>query len=357
MNDSHSVLAFYGCREVAPGAIGEILDLAIKWMAQVGCAPDLLGTNLNRGLIRFKAGEKKARDRSSDVDSFQLISLASGVRNRLEGTRCNICFQRRTAQKRSYLIVDYLSELASIGSTQLLEIAQEACATLKPSYGIGFHRSFDLGPVAYGLAVEEGDAGEEEGLRISHWGEALRYELFAYGLIRDVYPWNFLTLAQLSRKLGKQTFHEWICNDTARGSLSALTPDLHLWAVAERHIPSVRRALFEGEVIFDYDKHIQGALEAFNVKGDLPDKAAEKEFFQAWASKTREEMKRWFRAKYGCDRFSSPARSGEEILHDVLGSMGASPEDVRVLKVEKPGELRELSAEEVRRVKKSGRKK
>ncbi|MFO0967236.1 MAG: hypothetical protein U0793_16860 [Gemmataceae bacterium] len=129
-----------------------------------------------------------------------------------------------------------------------------------------------------------------------------------------------------------------------------------LWELSGEELLRARTELAKEDVLFDYQRHIRAAIETFNVATELSDRAAEKEFFQAWASKTPEEMRRWFRAKYGCDRFSSAPRSGEEVLGDVLRSYGASADHVRVLKVEAPGETRELSAEEIREAKNAGGK-
>ncbi len=75
-----------------------------------------------------------------------------------------------------------------------------------PLYGIGFRREMDLGPfrTVWGDARACSRGGEEKpgGERIDKWRTfGIEQRVYEKGLLRDVYPWNFLTNLQLSRQI------------------------------------------------------------------------------------------------------------------------------------------------------------
>lgn len=307
--DEHSVLAFYGIRSLQP--VEDVLRLALGWMARVGCSPDLMGTELDKGkFVRFQKSLDKAQaDGFRSVRHFQMVSLSPGARSNLDGTKCNICYQKNTETINAYLIIGFHSQTLSLRSPELRRIAESACRVTRPTYGIGFGRDFDWEPIFYAMGISSVHDTDEEGDRISQWTEAVRYGLPELGLIRDVYPWNFLTAAHLKRAIGKETLHHWIHAAANRGALSPLTDRVFLWAVDDLNIPKVREALVEADIVFDYEnKHIVPALEKFNVHGEIPPGQEVTRFFRAWVTKTPDEMKQWFRRKYGCDCFSSGGR-------------------------------------------------
>jgi hypothetical protein len=352
-NDEHSVLAFYGI-EPTPGSAEKVLEQALKWMARFGCPPQLMGTNLTKGYLRFKNAERKAKAAGpSSLKTFEVVSLSKGARNTSEGTTCAICYFREKSESAlRHLIIDFESAAVRLRSPNFLLMAKEAGMLTNPSYGMSYERLFGWGPVHYAMGLANVNETEEERLRTSHWLEALDHKLYESGLIRDVYPWNFLTMPHLETMVGQATLEEWIRVDAKRGVLSPLTDRVQLWVVQEEEIPAVRNALVEANIIFDYDSHIVAAMEMFNVRGgEIKPGEEAKEFFQAWVTKGAEEMKQWFRKKYGREKFDSKPRSEQEVLQNILQGMGYdSPQEVQVLKVEKPGQVRELSDQEVKKV-------
>lgn len=342
----HSVSAFYGIDPKAT-SIEAVFDQALSWMARFNCSPDLMGTTLDKGkYVRFKNSEKKARAcRFADVHSFQIVSLGEGAQSGLDGTKCNICYQQETETIFSYLIVDFRSDIIRIGSTNFFRVAQEACLLTNPPYGIGLVRPFGLGPVLYCMGIVQGDVPDEEGDRITEWLEVLRHKLLDKGLIRDVYPWNFLTSAQLQAMVGKFTLKEWIANDSRHGTLSPVTDQAMLWAVEGAAIPRVRQCLIDASIVFDYDKHIQAPLEMFNHTFTSAEER--REFFRAWVGATPEQMKQWYLKKYGREKGRAERLTSEQVLHSILQATGATENDVRVLKVDQTGDLRELSKEKI----------
>jgi hypothetical protein len=98
----------------------------------------------------------------------------------------------------------------------------------------------------------------EEGLRVARWCDiGMDREVYRDGLIRDVYPWSFLTKPQLSRLVGKITLQKWIEQDAARGKLTAMPNGVLLWEVEESRIAGIRKELDEAGVIFDWRKFVK----------------------------------------------------------------------------------------------------
>ncbi len=353
-HDEHVVLAFYGISPTR-GSMPMVFDKALEWMGRFGCSPNLMGSTLHNGYLRFRTSEKKARNNKfTNVEYFEVVSLEEGARNDSEGTICTICYRIKTQRRFGFLIVDFKADLIHGRYAEFLEVAKEACSLIKPDYGIGYFRMFGWGPLHYAMGIADGDIPDEEGDRITQWLEAVRYDLYDKGLIRDVYPWNFLTLPQLNAKVRDLRLEDWIRQDPRRGTLSPFTDRVKLWEVKDQDIPKVRQVLFDANIIYDYEKHNRAPLEMFNHTCESEEEA--REFFHAWIDKTPEEMKQWYKKKYGREKSAAKPLTGEQVLQKVLQGMGASAENVQVLKVEKPGQVREMSTEEVEKIIRKPRK-
>lgn len=354
-NVEHSVVALYALN-VRPESIESVYNHVLAWMSRFRCKPDLMGTDHDKGkLLRFRNSEKKMLAAGfGSLSHFSVISLREDVENELQGEKSHIVY--RVDPRQSRLLIDFESGIVEIGSADFISLAREACNLANPTYGIGYRRKFGLGPMWYALNMSYGPEEYEEELRISHWGEALRFDLCNCGLLRDIYPWSFLTSPQLNRGVGDLSLQQWIEKDSHRGKLSPLTDRVTLWEVRREYIPAVREALFRADVIFDYAKHIGGAQDMFKYT-IRPDQRT-KEFFQAWVTKKPEEMKRWFREQYGTDRLPSEPLTGEQVLGAVLKGFGyESPADVRILETKGRGKVEEVSREKTRDILEKTKKK
>ena len=133
----------------------------------------------------------------------------------------------------------------------MLAIATAMAEDLRPEYGIGYNRLRREGPewFAVGICHSQGvdDAvskvsGEayEERLVISRWGDAMDERLWRKGILRDVYPWNFLTRPQLSTRVGAEPLRRRVRQDARRGTLKEISGPIVLWEVRQTEIPQVR---------------------------------------------------------------------------------------------------------------------
>ncbi|MBS0261732.1 MAG: hypothetical protein JSS02_07210 [Planctomycetes bacterium] len=138
-------------------------------------------------------------------------------------------------------------------------VSEKIAQAVRPSYGIGYVRDSKLGPVWYAIGICQGPArtgaAYQEGLDITHWCfDGREREVYRKGLLRDVYPWNFLTVPQLTRFVDGIPLEQWIRRSRMRGTLRQLTDEVTLWEVEETAIPKARKTLHEAGVIFDWRK-------------------------------------------------------------------------------------------------------
>ena len=81
-------------------------------------------------------------------------------------------------------------------------------------------------------------------------------EVYRDGILRDVYPMNFLTAPQLNKRIGRSTLRRWIGQTADRGELSHFMDDVWLWRVPEKLIPRIRSELDEVGLIFDFRRYL-----------------------------------------------------------------------------------------------------
>ena len=206
------------------------------------------------------------------------------------------------------------SSVATLSATSLLPIASEVARLLKPIYGIGYTRShrLDAGFYAIGLNLDPGDLTPEERKEqewIGTWGETLfEDQVYRKGILRDVYPWNFLTRPHLKKKVDGVPLEQWIRQSSRRGKLGEFSKGMSLWEVGEKQIPAVRKTLRQAGLILE----------------PTPDEDEE-------------------------DAGITPEKS----LAVVFRTFGVSPEDMVVF----DGSGNEVPTEEVKKIVKRGRKK
>lgn len=132
------------------------------------------------------------------------------------------------------------------------KLAKDIRQYLQADYGIGFQRELNKGPGYYVAGVITGlpmfnltQEQEKERTAIGDWFRArLSGGKYHIGLLRDIYPMNFLTQAHLGNKVGHQTLKEWIKEGRSeRGDLRPLTQDMDVWHVPEEKIETVGKSL------------------------------------------------------------------------------------------------------------------
>jgi hypothetical protein len=341
---THEALGFYGFR-ATPRSVKLLYEAALRWFKDLECPPHLMGTSYDKGnLIRFsRSAAKLARNGFTDVESFQIDSLPPGGENSLVARNLHLDF----SLSYELLGINARSSLAALTRNSLLRMAEEAISIIHPEYGIGFQRDENLDPglFIHGFPYNTPKTADDrkECSFIAGWGNwAKDAQPWQHGFLRDVYPRNFLTAAQLEARIDDATLQDWIQGAGDRGTVAPFAKNMLLWEVPEAEISRVRSILREARVIFDaplyhriYEETRDGRL--------LPNE---------------EILRRLKDPNYVLEIAPAPNLSEEQVLRMVLGD--AAAEDVRVLQVDKSGVqpgIRELSTEEVRKIPKRKKKK
>jgi len=332
----HSVVAFYGF-QAPPNAVTHLYSKALIWSDRFDCPFDLIGIDRSK-LRRFKGTDKKIRAGLIVPAQLELCSVSKGAADKLEGTDLSLSFLPHY----HLCYVNFRSSILSLESETFLEIAEELIELLAPCYGVGFHRIHSWGPSYFALGLGCGGAPKGENDHARSWGILLENQLFLNGFLGGVFPWNFLTKPQLSIIVGGLPLKSWITQNPIRGALQSMPRDMLLWHVSPDHVAHVRKVLYDAGVIFDYDRDVVAHMRQYR--------------------RSHRDVIEHLRSDRPLTRGPElpPLKPGE-LLGKVLDVFGyESAEEARVLKVEKPGEAREVPSEEVdkhlRKSKRSKRK-
>jgi hypothetical protein len=268
VSNNRFVLAFYGISSSTSSA-ESFVNASVDLCQSLGLPPDKMaigGKGFSGRITNFsRASGKLKKSGFSNVEAVNMYTL-------LADGQIPVC---EYAASVAYLHpsndggIAVIAVPESSASRQIwLPFAREVAAWLLPSYGIGYMRALNQGPVLFAMGVNYSpsvDAAVQkatnkeaynEGIAISHWCHTgMSERVYLKGLIRDVYPWNFLTRPQLDRPVGQISLAQWIIDQANRGVLSRLTDTVFLWEVADDRIAETRGALRDAGAIFDWRTH------------------------------------------------------------------------------------------------------
>ncbi len=144
--------------------------------------------------------------------------------------------------------------LANVDLKLCLPLFHAFARHIKLRYGIGFHRTFRLGPAPYALGIITGlDYSDKEADRIGSWfKEQMNRNRHLQGYLRDVYPLNVLSAPHLAQPVAGVPLGQWIAASPERGTLTSLPNDAWLWLVEEQHIDIVRSELIAAGLLIAY---------------------------------------------------------------------------------------------------------
>ncbi len=328
-NPQHSVVAMYGFA-ASTQMVESFYKLVLGFFSKVNCRPSKLGLNSDK-LRDFKRVDQKLRgDGFSNVASVDLYSIAESHRNELEGYNASCFF----SSKDEICVADFSEVVIDLDKTGFLTFCQEIVNLIFPRYGIAYRRPFQLGPTYFALGLSRGPVSFEEQLLISQSFEAIRLKLHEQGVLRLLCPWNFLNPSHLSAKIQGQSLSDWIAHDKRRGTLTPFG-NLTLWRINEAEIEKLQKPLSDARILFDYERDIVAKMDEFGVS-------------QRTVGESLRTGQPLIRETHSMDVTAS---SPEEAMRLAMQAFGyTDPEEVDILKVEKPGELRQLSAEEARKL-------
>jgi hypothetical protein len=255
ISEECSSVAFYAIQP-SPKAAEQFYRAIGKWFKDLGSPPDKIsvaGPGHSSKLVSFATGAAKLEASGfTEVVVAELVSTAPDAKIWGRDYLLTASYDARSGR----LIADVVarSSLATLSATSMLPIARLLIQELQPAYGIGYVRSHRRGPELYASGVGRGltlsAPDREEALRISRWCDGIAEQVWRNGLLRDIYPWNFLTPPHLGTRVEGASLRDWISEDARRGSVSEMPNDVVLWEVPASSIPDVRTVLRDAHLIF-----------------------------------------------------------------------------------------------------------
>ena len=249
------VVALYGF-DVRGESLALLYEDLLTWFDAHDCHPDKLsvhGEGFSGKVEAFSRYHLRLKERGFEtIEYFSISSLLAEATLPIHDWKMTADVSSRS----SYAVFAADSSLVSMEGS-MLDITRRAVEHLRPLYGIGYRRERRLGPVLYAIGLSYGinafsGPQYEEMLRISRWSDTgKRGQVYRQGLLRDVYPYNFLTEAQLSAPVGGTRLGEWIRLGAERGELAPFEGNVSLWTVDDAARPRVRKVLQEAGLIFD----------------------------------------------------------------------------------------------------------
>lgn len=261
-SDEVSVIAFYGI-DPSPEAIRCFYLQALNWFEVLGYPIERMaveGPGFSGNYRTFKRTHPKLQKVGfSSINSFSLAALLPDGKFPLFDFLIDItCITDNKPV--AYIAVN--SSLLRLPSEAMFRMADSAIECLKPIYGIGYRRSRQDGPTLYVVGIGQGigpSSGKayEEAVRHGHWGRlGMDRQVYREGVLRDVYPWNFLAVPHLTAQVNNRVLQDWIQEDEQRGHLKPLNDDVWLWEVNEENRLAVRSTLWNAGIIFNWKNYL-----------------------------------------------------------------------------------------------------
>jgi hypothetical protein len=253
-------VAFYGKRANGSAA-STCLKLLIRWFTELGYPANKIGLGRvghRSKMLSFDRVAKRIESGADDIVDFTLLSMKPGGKIPLTDSILEATVYTKAISP--FAVISAHSAVLTLESDELCSISQQLIEHLAPEYGIGYRRPHRLGPAFYAMGIVEGlglsDEEDEEALAISNWNSpGMDEHVYREGILRDVYPWNFLNESHLKHPVEGKPLAKWIGSNPARGKLIAFPRGLVLWQLEESQLTKVRRSLDAAGMIFDWRQH------------------------------------------------------------------------------------------------------
>lgn len=215
-----------------------------EWFRKNGLIPNRI-SGASGKTIKFENGKKKLEKnsfKSIETDGVWVIATPPEVGTEMVDFIFAVDLHDEPNGNKT-LVLCWDDQIIKFDQFYIEKLAKDLYEYLEPAYGYTYQRPFELGPVFYPFGVIAGlDFGEPERKLISKWGNEYSYEDGDYktGLMRDIYPINFLSESHFSHEIEGQSLKDWIESSSEHGELKKLTDNLWSWWVPEDKIAKIR---------------------------------------------------------------------------------------------------------------------
>ena len=253
-SDLRAIVAFYGC-QISHDRLERLYDGLLSWFDALHAHPGKLGIRgegFTGKVGAFRTNDSRLRKAGfAKVEGLSLYCLKPGGEVPLWDWQVSA----EVVAQGAICTIGASPSHAALPGDALRMASEIAIKALTPKYGIGFRREMRLGPSLYATGLVQGlqPWGEErlEADRIAAWKMGNRNKVYEHGILRDLYPWNFLTDLQHGREIEGKSLKHWIEAHPEFGTLSALADLMLLWEVQDSALSRVRTTLQNAGLLFD----------------------------------------------------------------------------------------------------------
>jgi len=243
--------------EWTPGILRHCYFATIEHWRALGIEPDRLaamapGVGEKYGTFRVKRRHLE-RQPFDQVKAIELVRLAPGGANETAEWEAFTTFSARSRALVLGVVPSVLGPRAESLMSHFREVVQMAGGT----YGYRYLQRMAFGPMWYPGGINYGDRGSSRPRDLSSnitWWSRHQNRAYDAGLLRDIYPHNYLSDECLSMLIGHSglTLQQWIETEPVeRGELHPLYTDaLTEWTPPIPNIPLIRERLFRAGRIF-----------------------------------------------------------------------------------------------------------
>ena len=257
------VLAFYGLDE-SPHCSEKFFEIAECAMIGLNCSPDkvgLVGKGFSGKVGDFKRGKSLlVKNGFAELSAFDVHATLPNARIPGMEFVASASFSR-AQDDGGFAVIAFPSSSAT--KEVWSELAANIVRAVNPAYGIGYHRELAKGPVKFALGVGQnlgvGSVGAEyeRARNVARWSDVgMPRQVYRKGVLRDVFPINFLNRAQLSRSVGILTLANWIDASETHGLLHPFAESLSLWLVGESELAAISSELGDGGLVFNWQDYV-----------------------------------------------------------------------------------------------------
>jgi hypothetical protein len=264
--DDCAVVAFYGIQKDPAGLLRGYRAI-VDWFEGLNLSIDKVAVD-GKGFSGKQATYSRLQKRI-EKDAFRTIDAIS-LTALSHGSTIPVLHWDATADtspRRDYTVFAAKTSFVQLSDLALGCVTKQIVDAITPAYGIGYNRLLGLGPVSYAIgllqhgpqiAIPEDD---EDKHRIARWGtggslSGMENQVYRDGLLRDVYPFNFLSTPQLDRRVERVPLKKWIAGGKNRGQLQEFSAGLSLWTVNEKHRRGIFEKLWDAGAIFNWRNYL-----------------------------------------------------------------------------------------------------
>ena len=257
-----AALAFYGGWH-NPNSAAAFYKHVVGWYKHAGYP--LNSSSIKRNGRRSRLSNQVVAKGFEGVDSLEMYAASPEAINSM-GNHIRCAFWGDGSEitqplgHHSDAFLWHEADAADLCDASLREAARRFMVVDHTAYAIGYRRPRGFGPSQYASSVlwqpnATTPPLDEEEDHAWAWHLGLDAQIYNVGVLRDVYPLNYVNPSQLANRIENSTLADWVRADPTRGSLSEVEGTLlNLWEVPDASLDAVRAAA--AGLIFNRNRYI-----------------------------------------------------------------------------------------------------